>query len=441
MGKHMGKHMDKQMDKHMNKHMNKFKTVFKFEYTNYIKSKSFIVVTAILLVLVLVGGNIPVFKSAFGFLSDNIGQGSSPESDNKGSAPLKAAAFRADNEKYGEGLLATYGAGYNWVSVPDMSGIEEKIENGEYELALDISGLNYTLYVKGSNMLLFRAFDFSEMIRNVYQREALSGNGLSAEQIDAILNAEPAANMISVGKNASQSFWLGYVMLFMLYFTIILYGQYVSTSVITEKTSKAMELLLTSTKPLPLMFGKVIGTGLAGLTQFGVFVLAAFTVLKLNVKGWNEISPTIGGIVDMSVTNSGVFFYAIVFFLLGFFMFSFLFAGFASTVSRLEDAQSVVMLPMLLFIASFFVAFSGMANASAAYIKVCSYVPFLSPLVMFMRICMLNVSALEIAICIAANILYLFGAGYVSAKIYRVGVMLYGIKPTPKDLLRYIRTA
>ena len=427
--------------------MKSFKTVFKFEYTNYIKSKSFIVVTAILLLIVLVGGNMPAIINLVGALTGSGGSGgdsAAGDADSgRGKADIKKAAFYSADETYEKSLLTAYNGAYDWVrvSASEMGGIEAMIERGDYEVALEINGLEYTVYEKGSNTLMSSFYDFSDLVKSIYQRETLAAEGMDDAQIDGILNAEVVRNSVTVGKDAGQSFWMGYIMLFMLYFTIILYGQYVSTSVITEKTSKAMELLITSSKPMPLMFGKVIGTGLAGLTQFGAFIVSAFVMLKLNAPGWNALSPEVGGIVDMTLSNAGVFIFALVFFFIGFFMFSFLFAGAASTVSRQEDAQSVVMIPMLLFIASFMVAMTGMANAAAQYIRVCSFIPFLSPLVMFMRICLIDVPAVEIAICIAANILYLLGAGYVSAKIYRVGVMLYGVKPTPRDLLRYIRQA
>jgi len=419
--------------------MKKFLTVFKFEYTNYVRSKAFIVMTAILLLLVLIGGNYPAFKGAF----DSIMGNNAELSENKPqqTADLKKAAYYAKDGGYDSELLSVYCGKYEWVEVSEseISLINDKIIDGDYEMAIAIDGLNYKLYQKGADMLTAVMYDFSGMIRSVYQDKQLAAEGLTQARIDEILGY-PTGETIIVGTDAGQNFWMGYVMLFLLYFTIILYGQYVSTSVITEKTSKAMELLLTSSKPMPLMFGKVIGTGLAGLTQFGAFAISAFAVLKLNAASWNEISPMIGGIVNSSL-SSGIFLYAVVFFLLGFFTFSFLFAAVSSTVSRQEDAQSVIMIPMLLFIAAFMIAMMGMANAGASYVTVCSFVPFLSPMVMFMRICMDAATPAEIFISIALNLVYLLGVGYVGAKIYRVGVMLYGTKPKIGDLIRYIRQA
>jgi ABC-2 type transport system permease protein len=118
-----------------------------------------------------------------------------------------------------------------------------------------------------------------------------------------------------------------------------------------------------------------------------------------------------------------------------------LYAAFGSTVTRMEEANSVAILPMFLFIAAFLVAMTGLPHPGALYVRVCSFVPFLSPLVMFMRICMTEVPLWESVLAIALNAAYVFGAGWAGAKVYRVGVMLYGNAPKLKDILRYVRQA
>jgi len=152
------------------------------------------------------------------------------------------------------------------------------------------------------------------------------------------------------------------------------------------------------------------------------------------------MSPFVGAIINMSL-SSGMFFYAFLYFLIGFFTYAFVYAAAGSTVGRPEDERTVVMIPTLLFVAAFLVSFTGMMAPGQTYVKICSYIPFISPMVMFMRICVADVSAIEIIIGTALNIVYLLGAGWVSTKIYRVGIMLYGTTPKLKDIIRYIREA
>jgi ABC-2 type transport system permease protein len=219
-----------------------------------------------------------------------------------------------------------------------------------------------------------------------------------------------------------------------------MYGQYTLISVVTEKSSKAMELLITSAKPLRLMFGKVFGTGCAGLTQFGAVLLCAAVSMAANMRGWEALSPEVAGVIG-STLSAGLLLYAVAFFLLGFFSYAFIYAAMGSTVSRIEDASAVATIPMILVVATFMVSLSGMMAPNAGYVRACSFVPFLSPMVMFVRVCMTETPLYEVLAALALNCAYVFCSGWVSAKIYRVGVMLYGNAPKPRDLIRYIRQA
>jgi ABC-2 type transport system permease protein len=410
--------------------MRQFKTIFKFEYLNYVKSKSYIVMSCILIAIILIGGSIPAFKTLF----DRFGSDAPDDA-----AELEAAAIYDAGGLYTDDVLRAYFPGYTWARLASPDGIEAEIGADVYAFAVEIDGLAYTAYEKSEGFSTASAPLF-EMIRAVYQASALADAGLAEGEIGAILGAVPAGETVLVGKDFSQSFWLAYALLFMLYITIMLYGQYVLTSVVTEKSSKAMELLVTSAKPLQLMFGKVFGTGCAGLTQFGVLILCAVAALRLNLAGWTALSPMVSSVITASLSG-GLFAYAIIFFLLGFFMFAFLYAAVGSTVTRMEEANSVVVLPMFLFIAAFLVAMTGLPQPGALYVRVCSFVPFLSPLVMFMRICMTEVPFWESALAIALNVAYVLATGWAGAKVYRVGVMLYGNAPKLKDILRYVRQA
>jgi ABC-2 type transport system permease protein len=188
------------------------------------------------------------------------------------------------------------------------------------------------------------------------------------------------------------------------------------------------------------MFGKVFGTGCAGLMQFGALILCAAVSLGVNRQGWEEMSPGMAGVIS-SALSAELLIYAVLFFLLGFFSFAFLYAGLGSTVSRIEDAGSVTTLPTVLIIATFLVAMSGMTAPGALYVRICSFAPFMSPMVMFVRVCMTDVPFYEALAALALNCAYVFVSGWISAKIYRVGVMLYGKKPNFADIVRYVRQA
>jgi ABC-2 type transport system permease protein len=415
--------------------MRQFKTVFKFEYLNHMRSKAYVVITVVLLVLIAAGGSFPAISRLFG------GGGGEDELKIEG-----AAAVYDPAGIYGGDALSAFLPEYEWTAIQTIDGVESRIESGEFKMALAIDGLRYTVYEKQDSIAVVAAGaeKIDAMVRAVYQADTLRRLGLTPEELTAIsetvLRAEPVGEHIAVGKDFMQNYALAYVTVFLLYMSTVLYGQIILSSVVVEKSSKAMELLVTSAKPMSLMFGKVIGTGCAGLTQFGALMLCAAASMGLNLRGWESLSPVVAGVIN-SAFSAGILIYAVVFFLLGFFSFAFIYAALGSTVSRMEDAAGVATLPMLLIVATFLLAMSGMMTPSAAYVRICSFVPFISPMVMFVRVCMTSVPAYEIAAALALNCAYVFGSGFVGAKIYRVGVMLYGNAPKLKDIVRYARQA
>ena len=197
-----------------------------------------------------------------------------------------------------------------------------------------------------------------------------------------------------------------------------------------------MELLVTSAKPTSIMFGKVLASCLAGLMQLVAIFGSALVFYNANKSAWgdNEIIESIFNIPVM------LFVYLIVFFVLGFLIYAFLYGAIGSTASKLEDINTSVMPITFLFIFGFMVVMFSMAegNVDSLLMKVCSYVPFTSPMAMFTRICMSTVAWYEIAVSIAILALSTVGIGFISAKIYRVGVLLYGTPPKIGTILKTV---
>jgi ABC-2 type transport system permease protein len=225
-------------------------------------------------------------------------------------------------------------------------------------------------------------------------------------------------------------------MIMALYMVILLYGQMVTTNVATEKSSRAMEVLITSARPTSMMFGKVIASCLAGLIQLVTVFGTAVVMYKLNASFWGENS-----IVD-SIFNipPDLLVYMLVFFILGFFIYAFMFGAIGSTVSKLEDVNTAVMPLTFLFVIGFMVVLFSMTSGSVDNMAmvICSYVPFTSPMAMFTRIAMSTVAWYEIAVSISILLASAIGIGILSAKIYRVGVLLYGNKPKIGSLIKSI---
>ena len=217
---------------------------------------------------------------------------------------------------------------------------------------------------------------------------------------------------------------------------ILLYGQMVATNVASEKSSRAMELLITSAKPTSMMFGKVIASCIAGLIQLVCVFGSAFLFFNMNQSYWGD-NMIINSIFNMPID---LLLYMLLFFVLGFFIYAFMFGAVGSTASKVEDINTSVMPITMLFIIAFIVVVFSMSsgNVDNMIMKVCSYIPFTSPMAMFTRIAMSTVPAYEIVISVAILVGSVFGVGVLSAKIYRVGVLLYGTTPKIGSVLKSI---
>ena len=219
-----------------------------------------------------------------------------------------------------------------------------------------------------------------------------------------------------------------------LYMAILAYGQLVANSVVTEKSSRAMEMLITCASPSDLMFGKVIGAGLAGFTQIAVIFGVGAVSLPVML---NSIPNDLKSVFSFPI-ESVIF--AILFFILAFFIYAFVFAAIASLVSRIEDLSNLMSPIMFIIIFAFIVVIIGMnsGDLSSPLMIATSYIPFTAPISMFARIAMSNVAAWEIILSIAIQVVSIFILGKFAAAIYRVGVLLYGKPPKLGEALKMV---
>jgi ABC-2 type transport system permease protein len=275
-----------------------------------------------------------------------------------------------------------------------------------------------------------------EILQNVYRMNAMMDKGITADEAGQILSKEIHHEIERLGKDQMENYWYTYIMIFTLYMVILLYGQMVATNVATEKSSRAMELLITSAKPVAMMFGKVIASCLAGLIQLVCVFGSSLLFFNLNRSYWGE-NAIINSIFNMPAELLA---YMLLFFVLGFFIYAFLFGAVGSTVSKVEDINTAVMPITLLFVIAFLVVMMSMSsgNVDNLLMIVCSYVPFTSPMAMFTRIAMSTVPPYEIAISVAILMASTCGVGVLAAKIYRVGVLLYGTTPKIGTILKSV---
>jgi ABC-2 type transport system permease protein len=271
-------------------------------------------------------------------------------------------------------------------------------------------------------------------LRTVLMRERLAHNGMVASDVDALM--EPVkVDTTQAGKNADtvSSFVAVYVLFFLMYMVILLYGMNVARSIIEEKTSRVFEVLLSTIRPEEMMAGKVIGVGAVGLTQVAVWLATAVILTSTSL-----ITSVASGNIHVSLTASQIIFF-VVYFLLGYLLYSSIAAALGAMVNSEQELQQLNMILVMPLAACMFALSVVIPNPDGFVARVISMIPFCSPLIMYLRISLGHPSAKEIALSIVLMIATIYAILWVASRIYRVGILMYGKKPNLPEILRWLK--
>ena len=426
--------------------MKQFKSVLRFELGGYFKSKIYLVMTVLFVVVLMIVLCFPTIKTLFAKQDTTIAQTPVTQVEQLTvQAPGKdvIAVLNQSGALSDQALVLFAGAlpGKTLRLVTDDAAvIRDQVQSGEYMGAVVIQSPQAANYIArnlelGDNT----AAQISAAMTTAARYEALSALNLPETETVAILNPAVSISVDNLGVSQSETFFYTYIMLMALYMAIMLYGQIVATSIATEKGSRTMELLITSTRPNSLLFGKIIAAALSGLIQMGVIFGSAVLFYHLNASAWAG-NAVVASIFNMPLPIVG---YVLMFFLLGFSLYAFMFGAIGSLVSRVEDVSASIMPVLLIFIIGFIIVISSLTsgNAESTLLKVCSFIPFTAPMAMFARVAMSTPAWYEILISVVLLIATTVGTGMLSATIYRMGVLMYGKPPKPAELFKVLRTA
>ena len=409
--------------------MKQFRTILKFELKNFFADKKFVGFTLVLALIIAGVMFFPRFESLF---SSSSGENRIP-AENR---PIMLV--HSDVEEDAPTVLKSFQSvfwGYEVVHFAgDAVDLEESVRSGRASCAfLILEQDSYTYYVNDLSL-----YDGNtEIAGDAMRMYAMVKGGMTFEEAATVLFGAYEQETVTLGKDQTNNFFYTYIMIMVLYMAILLYGQMVASNVATEKSSRAMELLVTSADPVSMMFGKVIASCLAGLTQLTVVFGTAFVSFNLNRAYWDD-GGIVASIFDMPLE---LLLYMLLFFMLGFFIYAFMYGAIGSTVSKLEDIGTSVMPITILFVAAFMVVITALSTGevNTPLIKACSYIPFTSPMAMFLRIVMSTVPWYEILTSVVILMASVVAVGYFAAKIYRIGVLLYGNKPGFANIIKMLR--
>ncbi|HTD24521.1 MAG TPA: ABC transporter permease [Terriglobales bacterium] len=267
-------------------------------------------------------------------------------------------------------------------------------------------------------------------------RQRILDSGVSHVDLDSVLKqVQVDAVPVEAGKSTGIVLFLTTLLLVMvLYMTVIVHGVAVMRSVLEEKTSRVMEVMLATVTPKELMAGKMIGVGAVGLTQIAVWAIAAAVFGGIGMVAFNLAE----GSVHLSPVK-GIYF--TIFYVLGFMLYSSISAAVGAMVNSEEEAQQlsfVVVMPIVM--AVMFMMFIFRAP-SAPLSVVLSLVPFFAPILMFLRIMVEQPPFWQIALCLALMIATIYVTLSICARIYRVGILMYGKRPTLSEIIKWVKYA
>lgn len=286
-------------------------------------------------------------------------------------------------------------------------------------------------------------FDINRRLRGaigeIVINHRLEASGLVAEEINKLTKSLSLKTykIVKGGTQAESGFLTEYLTTFafviILYITIFGYGANVMREIIQEKTTRIIEVLLSSANPFQMMAGKILGQGSVGLTQY--LIWSAIGVGLITYGG--SMMPVSAGALNIAPE---IFLYFILFYILGFFIFSSMYAAIGAITTTEQEAQQVsAPIVFILIIPLMLIGFM-VKNPDSTMITVLSYIPFFTPIIMFTRINLSTPSSFEILTSIILLILTVLVLIWLTAKIYRIGILMYGKRPTLPEIWKWIQT-
>lgn len=419
----------------------KVRHIIRREYTENVRRKSFIISTLLVPVLMLVFFVVPVLfaliepdKSYRIVVLDQTGELGG------GIAAALSDTLAGGGRKYHVTAEPAPGDAY----VPARTVRVEEIRDGKLDILIALPGSIFedakASYITREERNINVLERFEKVITDVVIQNRLADAGLEYERVKS-LTAGIDLDMQQVtaqGGLEEKSFISDYGIVFIftmiLYTSLLSWGMTISKSIVEEKGSRVIEVLLSAVSTRDLMWGKLIGVGLAGLTQLGAWALMGIAFAGYAASG------VVGALASFQIAPM-VFVYLIVFFVLGFMLFSSLFMTVGSVCSTDQDAQQLqglITLPMIVPILCLLLL---LQNPNSPLAVVLSMIPLFAPMIMLARIILLQPPLWQILLSMALILGSVFLAITFAARIFRVGILMYGKRPSLREMIRWYKLA
>lgn len=396
-------------------------TVMKFTIKDMAKRKSFIISTLIILVMIVIGFNIPNIIDA---MSDG---------------GFTSKSLIVDNENIFEGnleALKQMDLGFEIeIGNATFDEIKTKIENDEIDDAVVIekqgNNIKIRYIVESTTMMDGVPQDLISTLNTLYTNMQINKLGLTEAELQSITPNFEFTLEQTDEEEASGNVSIIMLMSLVLFYAIYSCAYQVSSSITTEKTSKIMETLVTSTSPTTIVLGKTIGIGIVGLIQ--MIVIVATALISANVFLGQELLSVV---LDVSNITPFLGIITIIYFILGYLAYALLYALTGSTVSKPEDIASANQPVVIVAMVGFYLSYFTMMNPTSELNLVASLLPISSPFCMPFRVMMGLSNATDIALSIGILVVTILVIAKVAIKIYSNAILNYGTKMSFKDIIK-----
>lgn len=414
--------------------MKRLWSVFEFELMSYVKNKSFMLTTIFLAIALFGATFLPKvidMNEMLGIETEETKEESVTEEDAITLGLVDEKGYFSSEE-----ILEPYFENATFKFYEEKDALEKAVETEEIEAGFLVKDdLNFEYFVLNREMSDVNQMIFTEVLGAVHKQLYLAEQGLDAatfiSEYEAVVNCEENV----LGKDAGDNFWYCYALVIVIFMVIVLYGVMIATAVTTEKSNRTVEVLVTSIDSTYLLFGKVFAGTVAVVIQVGLILGGALIGYSINHDAWGNKLDMILDIPSEVLIGFAIFGIG------GFLFYAFLYGAMGALASKTEDINKTAGGLQMIIMIVYFVGLSQLENPDGMLMKVCSYLPISSYSTMFIRIGMGSVEVWEMVV--SAVILYvsIFFAGWVAAKIYRMGTLRYGNPISFTKALKDIKNA
>ncbi len=412
--------------------MKDFFIVLKFELLTMIKKKSFIIST----VLVIAGAFLLIALPGL-FQSDdsgNVGGGGSEGEVSEGEDPMIMLVVDAQHILDNEELLERHFPEYEVRTVSNLDALKQEINEDSADAGFEIhDDLHYTYYVKNSSLMDTTGDRFSALLQEQYQINECQKLGYDAAQIQQIYQTQISGEMRVLGTDGFSNYFYTYILIFILYMMILIYGNQIGVGVASEKSNRAIEILTTSCSPNALIFGKVIAGAIAGVIQTALMIGAVLVAYQINADSLHHVLDPY-----LQIPSSVLMTFA-VFGILGYLLFSFIFGAIGASCSKVEEVNGATLPIQLMIIAVFMISVFTLSMPDSLLAQIMMYVPLSSWMCMFVNVAMGSVSTIQIVISLIILAATTLLMGWIGAKLYRRGTLSYGNTLKWKQLVHVLK--